>query len=83
VIIDYDLVDILSSELVETSRIQYSYIYAGAQVQLDAEIIIPAGLKIIITRASRFPRGLDLYGFIDMTEEAKAALETKVAKFTL
>lgn len=86
VIIEYELVDIASSELLESSQVEYSCLYmastyGGANLQPDAEIIIPAGARMIVTKASRFPRGLDRYGSIDMTEEAKAMLETKVLKF--
>ena len=87
VIIEYDLVDIVTSELLESSQAQYSCIYiasvyGGANLQTDAEIIVPAGIKMIVTKAYRFPRGLDRYGSIDITEEAKAILETRVPKFT-
>lgn len=86
VIIEYDLVDIASSELLESSQVEYSCVYIPsaygvANLQADAEIIIPAGAKMIVTKAYRYPRGLDRYGSIDMTEEAKATLETKVLKF--
>lgn len=88
VIIEYDLIDIASSVLLDTSQVEYSCLYtastyAGANLQADAEIIIPAGAKIIVTKAYRYPRGLDRYGSIDMTDEAKVALETRLPKFTL
>jgi len=88
VIIDYSIVDIVSLQVVESSQVQYSCIYSlsgygSPNIDPDTEIIVPAGCKMIVTKAYRYPRGLDRYGSIDMTEEAKAALETKVPKFTL
>lgn len=86
--IEYNLVDIASSELLDSSQVEYSCLYTastygGANIQADAEIIVPAGAKMIVTKAYRYPRGLDRYGSIDMTDEAKVALETRLPKFTL
>jgi hypothetical protein len=81
VTVDYDIVDILTSNIIESKQTQYTCVSIKGILSENAEIKIPPGAKIIVTKATRLYRGIrDLASGYIITSEAKDALETYVIR---
>lgn len=77
IVIDYTLIDIIDNTPLGSSQAKYIQTGISGLVSAPTEILLPAGVRILVTRASRIPRGIrDMENSIDLTISAKAALET-------
>jgi hypothetical protein len=81
VIINYSLVDIINNSTIELCHSKHLHLTISGFPIPPTEILLPAGMRILITKASRVPRGIrDMENSIDLTNSAKAALEMCVIR---
>ena len=78
IIVNYSLVDIINNSTIDTFTSQYTH--SGYPI-IENEIILPAGTRLIITKATRILRGIrDLAHTIDVTSMAKEYLESSCVR---
>ena len=81
VIVHYTLVDVLDETVVKTSRAQHLDIGVPGCPVPATEILLPAGTRIVVTKAVRIPRGVrDMENSVDLTSSAKVALESSLTR---
>lgn len=81
IIIDYNIVDILTSNILDVKQAQYTYLTIKGLLSENSDILIMGGAKLIVKKAVRLSRGMrDISSGTDLTSDAKATLETAVVR---
>ena len=73
----YNLVDIIDDSIISSSMTQYIHLNVTGFPVPPTSILLPAGTRIVVTRATKIPRGVrDMENSLDITSAAKTALES-------
>lgn len=81
VMVHYTLVDVIDETVVKTHHAQHLQLGVTGLPVPCTEIPLPAGTRIVVTKATRIPRGVrDMENSIDLTSSAKVALESSLTR---
>lgn len=81
VLLEYNLLDILDGSIIKSCHSQYLHLSVSGFVGTPTEILVPMGTRIVVTKATRIPKGIrDMENSIDLTNYARTALESSLMR---
>lgn len=81
VMVHYTLLDVLDDTVVKSDHAHHLQLGVTGFPSPPTEILLPAGTRIVVTKATRIPRGVrDVENSIDLTSSAKVALESSLTR---